>query len=293
MIGQTVGHYRVLEFLGHGESGAVYRAEDLVRHRLVALKILPAPHFREPATAERIESGLNAAARLDHPAIPRIYDLGKDDQFRWVAMQLVEGTSLETRLRKGPMPPEEAVSVAWEVASALDTAHAAGLPHGDLKPADVVLTSGGIRVHGFGSTPPAPSETASVAGDLWRLAGLLYEMLTGRQPFGRDDAPRGHANDADLVLPGQLRRGVPRSLDRALARALSPDPSERPTDAEAFQKLLQEAGTDLNALTLARAPLARRRRRHFGTLLPTLAAAALLLLVWLLWNAMRGAVGGR
>ncbi|HEX7878747.1 MAG TPA: serine/threonine-protein kinase [Candidatus Eisenbacteria bacterium] len=292
MIGQTVGHYRVLEFLGHGESGAVYRAEDLIRHRLVALKILPAPHFREPATAERIESGLNAAARLDHPAIPRIYDLGKDDQFRYVAMQLVEGTSLDARLRKGPLAPEEAVSIAWEVASALETAHAAGLPHGDLKPSDIVMTPGGIRVHGFGSTPPVPTQSASIKGDLWRLAALLYEMLTGRQPFGRDDDARDRDNDAALVLPGQLRRGVPKSLDHAVARALSHESSERPASASAFQKLLQEAGTDLNALTLARAPLARRRRRHFGTLLPTLSAVALLILVWLLWNAMRGAVGG-
>jgi serine/threonine protein kinase len=309
MIGQTVGHYRVLEFLGHGESGAVYRAEDLLRHRLVALKILPAPLFREPANATRIESDLAAAAALDHPVIPRIYDLGKDDQFRYVAMQLVEGTSLEARLRKGPLPPEEAVSVAWEVASALDTAHAAGLPHGDLKPSDVVLTANGVRVHGFGSTPPLAADSpASVAGDLWRLAGLLYEMLTGRQPFGPgvaradgrpaagtptrgDRAGADRDNEADLVLPGALRRGVPKSLDRALARALSANPSERPTSAEAFQRSLQEAGTDLNALVLARAPLARRRRRHFGTLLPTLAASALLVLIWLLWNAIRGTVG--
>ena len=295
MIGQTVGHYRVLEFLGHGESGAVYRAEDLIRHRLVALKILPALLFRDPTLARRLESNLNTAAALDHPAIPRIYDVGNDEQFRYVAMQLIEGTTLEARLRKGPLPPEEAVSVAWEVAAALDTAHEAGLIHGDLKPADIVLTPGGVRVHGFGSThQPAQEQGVGVAHDLWRLGGLVYEMLTGRQPFGRGDSPNAirSADSADLVPPGALRRGIPQSLDRAIAMALSIDVSIRPRTALEFQRALQEAGTDLNALVLARAPLTRRRRRHFGLLVPTVTSIAFLAIVWFLWQAMRGELLG-
>jgi len=295
MIGQTVGHYRVLEFIGHGESGAVYRAEDLVRHRLVALKILPAPLFRDPTLGRRLESNLNTAAALDHPAIPRIYDLGSDEQFRYVAMQLVEGPSLEARLRKGPLPPEEAVGITWEVAAALDTAHEAGLIHGDLKPSDIVMTPGGVRVHGFGSThPPAEDLEAGIGHDLWRLGGLLYEMLTGRQPFGRGDEPDAvrSSNMADLVLPGALRRGIPQSLDRAVAQALSFDAALRPRTAFEFQKSLEGAGTDLNALGLARAPLARRRRRHFGLLVPTVASIAFLVIVWFLWQAMRWELRG-
>lgn len=295
MIGQTVGHYRVLEFIGHGESGAVYRAEDLIRHRLVALKILSAPLFRDTTLRQRLELDLTTAAALDHPAIPRIYELGNDDQFRFVAMQLVEGTTLEAQLRKGPLPPEEAVGITWEVAAALDTAHRAGLIHGDLKPSDIVMTPGGVRVHGFGSThPPAEDLEAGIGHDLRRLGGLLYEMLTGRQPFGRGDAPDAvrSSNMADLVLPGALRRGIPQSLDRAVAQALSFDPSIRPRTALAFQQSLEGAGTDLNALGLMRAPLTRRRRRHFGLLVPTVASIAFLVIVWFLWQAMRWELRG-
>lgn len=295
MIGQTVGHYRVLEFLGHGESGAVYRAEDMLRHRLVALKILPAPLFRDPTVGRRLESNLNTAAALDHPAIPRIYDLGSDEQFRYVAMQLIEGTTLEAQLRKGALAPEEAVGIAWEVAAALDTAHLAGLIHGDLKAADIVLTPGGVRVHGFGSThPPAAEQQTGIAKDLWRLGGLLYEMLTGRQPYGRDDLPYPiHSADrAELVLPGALRRGIPQSLDCAVARAVNADAAARPRTAIEFQRSLEGAGTDLNALGLMRAPLTRRRRRHFGLLVPTVASIAFLVIVWFLWQAMRWELRG-
>src|SRR5512139_4080625 len=101
MIGQTVGRYRILEFLGHGESGAVYRAEDLDRHRLVALKIVAPELRRGPEAAARFDRELAAAARLDHAAIPRILEEGQDENYRFVAMQLFEGTTLENRLRHG------------------------------------------------------------------------------------------------------------------------------------------------------------------------------------------------
>lgn len=307
MIGQTVGNYRVLEFLGHGDSGSVYRAEDLVRHRLVALKILRADYGADPEGALRLKEALEAVRRLDHPVLPRLWDHGTIDQFRFVAMQLVEGEALENRLRQGPLPAPRAVEVAWDLADGLGAAHAAGIRHRDLKPAHVILSASGARLLGLGMTPeggrlapldlrrgvPSPEELAGAPADersdLFRLGALLYEMATGRRPWSGDSAAslRRAILDGPPAPPSREREGVPQSLDRAVLRALAANPADRPATAAEFQRDLSGAGIDLNAQNLTRAPLARRRRRHFGTLMPTLATIALLVIVWLLWRAMR------
>jgi serine/threonine protein kinase len=307
VIGQTIGPYRVLEFLGHGDSGSVYRAEDRVRHRLVALKILDAGYGADADGARRLATALEVVRRLDHPVLPRLWDHGTVDQFRYVAMQLVEGEALENRLRQGPLPATRALQVAWDLASGLEAAHASGLLHRDLKPAHVLLAPSGARLLGLGMTPPGPrlapldlrrgvpspeelaGEPADERSDLFRLGALLYEMIAGRRPFSGDSAAslRRAILEGPPDPPGRERDGVPPSLDRAVLRVLAANPAGRPATAAEFQRDLSSAGIDLNAQNLTRAPLARRRRRHFGTLVPTLTTIALLLLVWLLWQAMR------
>lgn len=307
MIGQTIGGYRVLEFLGHGDSGSVYRAEDLARHRLVALKILGPDYGATPEEAGRLFEALDAVKLLDHPNVPRLWEHGTVDQFRFVAMQLAEGDALENRLRQGPLPAPRAVEVVWEVAAALGAAHAAGILHRDLKPAHVVLGPQGARLLGLGMTPagprlapmdlrrgvPSPEELdgapADERSDLFRLGALLYEMLTGRRPWSGDSVAslRRAIRHGPPEAPSRERDGVPQSLDRAVLRALSEDPADRPASAAEFQRDLSGAGVDLNAQNLTRAPLARRRRRHFGTLLPMIATIAMLLLIWLLWRALQ------
>jgi serine/threonine protein kinase len=307
VIGQTVGTYRILEFLGHGDSGSVYRAEDLVRHRLVALKILGADYGADADGARRLAEALEAVRGIEHAVLPRLWDHGTSDQFRYVAMQLVEGDALENRLRQGPLPAPRAVEVAWDLAGGLGAAHAVGLLHRDLKPAHVLLSASGARLLGLGMTPagprlapldlrrgvPSPEELADAPtdarSDLFRLGALLYEMVTGGRPFSGDSAAslRRAILDGPPEPPSRGREGVPQSLDRAVLRALAADPDERPATAAEFQRDLSGAGIDLNAQNLTRAPLARRRRRHFGTLVPTLATIAILVLVWLLWRAVR------
>lgn len=309
MIGQMVGRYRVLEFLGHGESGAVYRAEDLDRHRMVALKIVAPELLRPPGAAERIDRELAAAATLENPAIPRIYEEGRDENYRYVAMQLFDGTTLENRMRQGRIPPGEAVQIAADVAAALDHAHRRGVVHRDLKAAHVLLSPQGARVLGFGMTPPGPhrpvgsselwqssispeeleGQEPDARSDLFRLGALLYEMVTGRRPYAGEGAHeiRRAIREEIPAPPSSLRSGLPKSLDRFLEKALQRRPEDRHPDAAAFLADLAPAGDDLNALLLAHQPLPKRRRRHFGTLLPTLAAIALLVIIGLLWRALK------
>jgi serine/threonine-protein kinase len=224
-------------------------------------------------------------------------------------MQLFEGTTLEDRLRHGPLPAGEATRLAADVAGALEHAHRRGVVHRDLKAAHVLITPPGARVLGFGFTPPGPRRAAGSAevwqssispeelaggeadarSDVFRLGALLYEMVTGRRPFAGEGAAeiRRAIQEEAPAPPSSLRAGIPRSLDEVVLRALARNPADRPPDGGAMLAELARAGEDLNALLLAHQPLPRRRRRHFGTLLPTLAAIAMLVIIWLLWRALK------
>ena len=243
MIGSTVSHYRVVELLGGGGMGVVYRAEDLTLGRMVALKVIP-PHLaRHPQALERFAREAKAAAALNHPNICTVYEVGQQDAQSFIALELLEGRTLREVLASGPLPMGTLVAYAAEVASALAAAHAKGVVHRDIKPANLFVTAlGPVKVLDFGLAK-------------LDLVGRRARVRSGhadRRPRGSPDraghdaghrglhVPRTGARPADgrpyrhlLARRGHLRDGHRRAAVRRrdLGRDLRPDPAPCPAGA--------------------------------------------------------------
>ena len=230
--------YELGPVLGEGGMARVYRGVDRQLRRPVAVKVLAAPFDRDRSFLERFRREARAAAGLSHPNIVAVFDSGSDDGTHFIVTELVEGETLADRLRRdGPMPPEEAVAVAVDIARALAAAHERGLIHRDIKPGNVmVLPDGRVKVVDFGIARAAGSDTLTGTGvvlgstaylspeqaggqpvderaDLYALGCVLYEMLTGHVPF-RADTPIAtmyrHVNE-DAPLPPRSCRSRPSS----------------------------------------------------------------------------------
>ena len=258
---QPPPHYHILEPIAGGGMGMVYKAEDTRLHRIVALKVLP-PRFTNDAVAkERFLREARTASALDHQNICAIYDIGESEDGRlYISMAFYQGQTLRARLANGPLPVEEALDIARQVARGLAKAHRLGIVHRDIKPENLMITTDGVvKILDFGIAklsgskdltgtehrigtpaymPPEQSKSAKVdhRADLWSLGVVLYEMLTGRRPF-RGANPVAVLQAIHYGVPepiSEIRHGVPARLERVVARLLMKSPQARYQDAEAL-----------------------------------------------------------
>ncbi|MFB9234536.1 serine/threonine-protein kinase, partial [Plantactinospora siamensis] len=268
-----LGHrYRLVAQLGAGGMGVVWRAHDEVLDRSVAVKVLNPRYAQDIASRQRVLAEARAAARLTHPHVAGVYDYGESDtetgdRVPFVVMELLHGRSLSQRLKRGPLSVELALRICAEVGSALAAAHAHGLVHRDVKPANVMLTASGAKVVDFGlaavageaddpegtglllGTPAyvAPERLAGdpvvAATDVYALGLILYLLLAGRMPWTAETATQMLAAHA-YVEPAPLPRltGVPPVVTDLVQRCLAKEPERRPGSEEVTVTLAHAAG---------------------------------------------------
>ena len=198
MVGQTVGHYKILEKIGEGGMGAVFRAEDLTLRRPVALKFLPAELSSDPAARQQLLKEARAASRLNHPNIATVYEVGEASGTPFIAMELVQGESLKQILQRGPLPRPQLLDVAHQVAEGLNEAHQAGVLHRDIKPGNIMLDSKGrVKVLDFGLAMFAGKERAQgEAAETFITRTATQWSTGGTVPYMSPEQLRGDATDA-------------------------------------------------------------------------------------------------
>ncbi|MDZ7291179.1 MAG: serine/threonine-protein kinase [candidate division KSB1 bacterium] len=250
MIGKTISHYRILEKLGEGGMGIVYKAEDTKLKRIVALKFLPTRTLGGVEEKNRFLREAQAAAALNHPNIATIYEIEEADGRMFIAMEYIEGRSLQEKIKAGPLKIEEAIKIAVQIAEGLQAAHEKGIVHRDIKSANIIITEKGqAKIMDFGlaklsrggtlltkegmtlgtaaymSPEQARGEVVDHRTDIWSLGVVLYEMITGRLPFrGEYEQSMMYSilNEDPEPLTA-IRTGVPLALDGILAKALAKD----------------------------------------------------------------------
>jgi serine/threonine protein kinase len=253
MIGQTISHYRIVEKLGEGGMGVVYKAEDTRLRRTVALKFFRSEVIESAEHRERILREAQAAAALDHPNICTVHEIDEAEGKTFLAMAFVEGQSVKEKIAERPLKLEETLDVAIQTAQGLQAAHEKGVVHRDIKPANLIVNPHGqVKIMDFGLAQLADrtrlTQTSTFLGtpaymspeqaqrlpadrrsDIWSLGVVLYEMITGRLPFEaqQDQAVLYSIVHQEHEPVTALRAGLPTELDRIVRKALAKRPGER------------------------------------------------------------------
>ncbi len=323
--GSTVGHYEVLEKLGSGGMGVVYKARDVGLKREVALKFLP-PHLHaNPEARQRFEHEAQAASALDHPNICTIHEIGETgDGHLFMAMSFYRGETLKQKIGRGALPVGEALDYAAQIARGLAAAHSAGVVHRDVKPANLIIvepssaSSGGlVKILDFGlakmadvqltrtgttmgtvsymSPEQARGEKVDQRTDVWSLGVILYEMLTGERPFtGAYDQAIVNAILHEAPQPLAARDAdLPEDVKHIVMMCLEKERQRRyQTTPEVLDDLEQVAGrTGVGSRTRLRATKHRRARMLKRGVLAGAALLLAFMLAWSgpsIWQAMRG-----
>ncbi len=326
MIGQSFGRYQIVEQIGAGGMGIVYRATDTLLDRGAALKLLPETFVHDAERMSRFRREARLLASLNHPNIAIVYGLEDSGDACAIAMELVEGQSLAERLLKGPIPLEETLAIARQIAEALEAAHEKGIIHRDLKPANVkVAADGKVKVLDFGlakaldedaaavdpTASPTISEMATRGGvilgtagymspeqargrlldrrtDVWSFGCLLYEMLTGRMVFQAGTIPDTLVQVLEREPDWQaLPVHTPANVRHTLARCLRKDPARRLRDIADARMELDEPSANEATFTAVSSPEPSTRPVWSHPLGIGLVAMVLLLAVALVWSLVR------
>jgi serine/threonine protein kinase len=259
MIGKTISHFKILEKLGEGGMGVVYKAEDTKLKRTVALKFLPQHLTTDQEAAERLKREAQAAAALNHPNIITIFEIGEFENQTYITMEYVEGNTLDQVVSAGPLPIDQTTEFAIAIGDALSLAHRKGIIHRDIKPGNIMITSKGltqksgqVKLLDFGLAKFKNKRKLTVTGtqlgtlaymspeqargqrvdhrtDIFSFGAVFYEMLAGSPPFigDYDAAVLYSLVNEDPIPLSQQRAGVPQNLGRIVSKALTKDPDQR------------------------------------------------------------------
>ena len=314
LIGRRLGSYQCVSLLGKGGMGEVYRARDTQLHRDVALKLLPSVFASDPERLARFQREAEVLASLNHPSIAQIYGLEGTGRSRCIVMELVEGETLEERLKRGPIPVDEALLTTKQIAEALEAAHERDIIHRDLKPANVKITpEGRVKVLDFGLAKPleepgsdlsntdagvvlgtaaymspeqARGKKVDKRADIWAFGCVLYELLTGKQAFDGETVTETLAAvlkaDPDWTM---LPAATPAGIRVLLRRCLQKDLTRRLRDATDARIEIEDALSGAQSVPVDEGRLVGRKP-WWKRAIPALLTGVALSVVtgFLVWN---------